>query len=50
MAPNCIDVSSWQSGIDWQRVKAAGVRGIVKKAGYLALVTVGMVVDACHLV
>lgn len=28
----------------------AGVMGIVKKTGYLALVAVGMVVDACHLV
>lgn len=34
MAPNCIDVSSWQSGIDWQRVKKAGIKAVIIRAGF----------------
>ena len=34
MTPNCIDVSSWQSGIDWQRVKKAGIKAVIIRAGF----------------
>lgn len=34
MNPNCIDVSSWQSGIDWQRVKKAGIKAVIIRAGF----------------
>ncbi len=34
MTPNCIDVSTWQRNIDWSRVKAAGIRAVVIRAGF----------------
>lgn len=34
MTPNCIDVSTWQRGVDWNRVKAAGIRAVVIRAGF----------------
>ena len=29
-----IDASKWQGVIDWERVKAAGVDGVMIRAGY----------------
>ena len=34
MTPNCIDVSTWQRGVDWNRVKAAGIRAVIIRAGF----------------
>lgn len=34
MIPNCIDVSTWQRGIDWQRVKNAGIKAVIIRAGF----------------
>ena len=34
MTPNCIDVSTWQRNIDWQRVKAAGIKAVIIRAGF----------------
>ena len=34
MTPNCIDVSTWQRGVDWSRVKAAGIRAVIIRAGF----------------
>lgn len=34
MRPNCIDVSAWQQDIDWQRVKAAGIKAVIIRAGF----------------
>ena len=34
MTPNCIDVSTWQRGIDWQRVKKAGIKAVIIRAGF----------------
>ena len=34
MTANCIDVSSWQSNIDWKRVKAAGIEAVIIRAGF----------------
>ena len=34
MTPNCIDVSTWQRNINWQRVKAAGIKAVIIRAGF----------------
>lgn len=34
MTPNCIDVSTWQRNIDWERVKAAGIEAVIIRAGF----------------
>lgn len=34
MTPNCIDVSTWQRGVDWNRIKAAGIRAVIIRAGF----------------
>ena len=34
MTPNCIDVSTWQRDVDWNRVKAAGIRAVIIRAGF----------------
>lgn len=34
MTPNCIDVSTWQRDIDWQRVKDAGIKAVIIRAGF----------------
>lgn len=34
MTPNCIDVSTWQRGINWQRVKNAGIQAVIIRAGF----------------
>lgn len=34
MTPNCIDVSTWQRGIDWQRVKKSGIKAVIIRAGF----------------
>ena len=34
MTPNCIDVSTWQRNIDWNRVKAAGIQAVIIRAGF----------------
>ncbi len=34
MTPNCIDASTWQRGVDWNRVKAAGIRAVIIRAGF----------------
>lgn len=34
MIPNCIDVSTWQRDINWQRVKSAGIKAVIIRAGF----------------
>lgn len=34
MKPNCIDVSTWQGRVDYAKVKAAGIRVVIIRAGY----------------
>ena len=34
MTPNCIDISTWQRGVDWQRVKKAGIKAVIIRAGF----------------
>ena len=34
MTPNCIDVSTWQRGVDWQRVRKAGIKAVIIRAGF----------------
>lgn len=34
MKPNCIDVSTWQRNIDWSKVKAAGIKAVIIRAGF----------------
>ena len=34
MKANCIDVSTWQRAIDWKKVKAAGIKAVIIRAGF----------------
>ena len=34
MKANCIDVSTWQRNIDWKKVKAAGIKAVIIRAGF----------------
>ena len=34
MIPNCIDVSTWQRDINWQRVKKSGIKAVIIRAGF----------------
>ncbi len=34
MKPNCIDISTWQQNIDFNKVKAAGVTSVIIRAGF----------------
>ena len=34
MKPNCIDISTWQTNIDFEKVKASGVTAVIIRAGF----------------
>lgn len=34
MKPNCIDVSTWNGAVDYHKVKAAGVKAVIIRAGF----------------
>ena len=34
MKPNCIDISTWQTEVDFNRVRAAGVTAVIIRAGF----------------
>ena len=34
MKPNCIDISTWQQNVDFNKVKAAGVTAVIIRGGF----------------
>ena len=34
MSVKCIDISTWQTDVDFEKVKAAGIRAVIIRAGY----------------
>lgn len=34
MTPNCIDVSTWNTNVDYNKVKAAGIKAVIIRAGF----------------